>query len=105
MDEEPVTWGWDDFFSDLARFLSRQAGIASVSYAEYAIERLEMCIGVCAHLLAVLDAGVSVVEGEEREEDRHTFLILKQLLRSGSNIVLLCHNIPCPPSTPTSSTE
>ena len=65
---DPVTWGWDEYFSDLARFLGelgRQAGISSVPYAEYAIERLEMCEGVCRHLVAVLDAGESVVEGEE----------------------------------------
>ena len=37
------------------RDLGRQAGIASVFYAEYAIERLEMCGGVCTHLVGVLD--------------------------------------------------
>ena len=32
----PVTWGWEEYLSDLAHFLrdlGRQAGIASVSYA------------------------------------------------------------------------
>lgn len=88
MEDDPVTWGWDDYFSDLARFLrelGRQAGIASVSYADYAIERLEMCEGVCTHLVAVLNAGESIVEGEESvivEEYRHRFLNLKRLLQS-----------------------
>ena len=90
MDDEgdPVTWGWDEYFSDLARFLGelgRQAGISSVPYAEYAIERLEMWEGVCRHLVAVLDAGESVVEGEESaivEEYRHRFLVLNRLLHS-----------------------
>ena len=83
-----MTWGWDEYFSDLTRFLrelGRQAGIASVPFAEYAIERLEMCEGVCTHLVAVLDAGESVVESEESvivEEYRHRFLVLNRLLHS-----------------------
>ena len=85
---DPVTWGWNEYFSDIARFLrdlGRQAGIASVPYAEYAIERLEMCEGVCRHLVAVLDAGESFIEDEEStivEEYRHKFLVLNQLLHS-----------------------
>ena len=81
----PVTWGWEEYFSDLAHFLrdlGRQAGIASVSYAEYAIERLEMCEGVCTHLVG---ASVSVVDDDERdvvEQFRHTFLMLRSLLNS-----------------------
>ena len=64
---DPVTWGWNEYF-DIARFLrdlGRQAGIASVPYAEYTIERLKMCEGVRTHLVAVLDAGESVLEDEE----------------------------------------
>ena len=44
-----------------------------------------MCEGVCTHLVAVLNVGESVVEGEERiivEEYRHGFLNLKRLLQS-----------------------
>ena len=87
-DSNPVTWGWNQYFSNLAQFLrdlGRQTGIASVSYAEYAIERLEMCEGVCAHLIGVFDASESVTENEERsvvERYKHRFRMLRRQLHS-----------------------
>ena len=63
----PVTWGWEEYFSDLAHFLRDLAGIAS------AIERLEMCGGVCTHLVGVLDSSGSVVEDDVVEQFCHTF--------------------------------
>ena len=47
MAPEPVLWGWERFFEELASFLrdiNRQTGIANESYCEYAVERLETCI-------------------------------------------------------------
>ena len=87
-DSDSFTWGWNEYFSDLARFLrdiGGQAGIASMSYAEYAIERLEMCEGVCTHLLGVLDSSGSVLEDDESdvvELYRQRFLDLRHLLNS-----------------------
>lgn len=45
-----MTDGWSNFFEEIASIVSdaeRQDGIATVSYAEYVIERLEMSIGTC----------------------------------------------------------
>ena len=42
--------GWSNFFEEIASIVSnaeRQYGIATVSYAEYVIERLEVSIGTC----------------------------------------------------------
>ena len=85
---DSVTWGWDEYFSGLSRFLrdlDRQSGIASISYAVYAVDRLGMCEDVCTHLIGVLNAGVDMLRDEERriaEQYREKFMILKRLLGS-----------------------
>ena len=53
---DSVTWGWSEYFSGLSQFLrdlDRQSGIASISYTDYSIHRLEMCEDVCIHLTQV----------------------------------------------------
>ena len=49
---------WSSFFEEIASIVSdaeRQDGIATVSYAEYVIERLEVSIGTCNTVQHQLD--------------------------------------------------
>ena len=68
MDQEvdSVAWGWSDYFAMLSRFfqdLERQSGIASLTYSEYAVERLENCQRVISHLSGVLATSAMETEG------------------------------------------
>ena len=84
---DSVIWGWADYFSGLSQFLKdleRQSGIASISYTEYALHRLEMCEDVCTHLIGVLNSG-NVLGDEERiivEQYKEKFRKLGSLLGS-----------------------
>ena len=45
-DTEP--WGWTAYFDNIKSFLrdlSRKFGLCNLCYAEYAVERLEICLG------------------------------------------------------------
>ena len=56
-DSDSVNWGWSEYFSQLSGFfreLERQRGICSVTYAEYAVERLEYCETLINHLSGIL---------------------------------------------------
>lgn len=56
-DRDLVSWGWSEYFTQLERFfrdLERQFGIARVSYAKYATERLEVCEVTLNRLLGLV---------------------------------------------------
>ena len=54
-----VVPGWETFFEEIETFitsLQRQAGNASETFCQYAIERLEVCIVNLSRLLSLLRA-------------------------------------------------
>ena len=63
-------WGWEVFFDEIAVFLresGRQFGNCSENYANYAIERLEICIITVSCLKAHLENGAVVVQPKYHE--------------------------------------
>ncbi len=60
--------GWSDFFAKiiaLCEGAERQHGIANLSYSEYIIERLELCITTCSSVLEVITSSTTAVELQE----------------------------------------
>ena len=52
-ESDTEVWGWFSYFSNIVAFLQeleRSRGIANLRYAEYAVERLEVCLST-AHSL------------------------------------------------------
>ena len=67
---ESQLWGWESFFYEITKFLresGRQFGSCSENYANYAVERLEICIVNVSHLKDHLENGVSLVQPEDRD--------------------------------------
>ena len=53
-DTEP--WGWTAYFDNIKSFLqdlSRKFGLCNLRYAEYAVERLDICLGSIAINLVI----------------------------------------------------
>ena len=67
---EAQLWGWESFFHEINKFLcesGRQFGNCSENYANYAVERLEICITNVAHLKDHLESGLVLVQPECRD--------------------------------------
>ena len=65
-----VVPGWETFFEEIETFitsLQRQAGNASETFCQYAIERLEVCIVNLSRLLSLLRAPLSA-DGVEQQD-------------------------------------
>ena len=55
---DSVAWGWSEYFTQMSAFfqeLERQRGVATSTYCEYAVQRLENCETVVQHLHSVLE--------------------------------------------------
>ena len=62
-----VLWGWNRFFEEMGSFirdLNRRTGDASETYCEYALDRLEICIGSLSALVELLKSRPASVSGE-----------------------------------------
>jgi len=67
---ESELWGWEAFFEEIASFLresGRQFGSCSENYANYSIERLEVCIITVTRLKEHLENGITRVQSEYHE--------------------------------------
>lgn len=67
---ESQLWGWETFFDKISSFLresGQQFGNCSENYANYAVERLEICIITVTRLKEHLENGVALVEPEYHE--------------------------------------
>ena len=68
-------WGWTDYFLELDRFinsLERQAGISNKAYADYAVDRLGVCIRNVTQIKDVVAETAS--EGNETMEQLESTL-------------------------------
>ena len=57
--------GWSDFFEEIITLMDsaqRQYGIANLTYFEYVIERLELCLETCLSLLQALSNSTELQE-------------------------------------------
>lgn len=71
---ESELWGWEVFFKEIASFLresGRQFGSCSENYANYAIERLEVCNITVSRLKEHLENGITCVQSEYNEVTRY----------------------------------
>ena len=69
-------WGWTAYFDNIKSFLrdlSRKFGLCNLRYAEYAVERLEICLGSVS---AVIDQFNDGLQGHSTNQDEEETRIL-----------------------------
>jgi len=67
---ESQLWGWKSFFNGITKFLCEsrsQFGNCSQNYADYAVERLKICITSVSHLKDHLENAVALVQPEDHD--------------------------------------
>ena len=69
-DEEANTepWGWTAFFDNIKSFLRdlrRKFGLCNLRYAEYALERLDICLGSVSLVIDLFNEALDTTNHDE----------------------------------------